>query len=424
MTITPGARISNRSTSLPTCDALIVGGGPAGLAASIALRQHGLDVVVADALTPPIDKACGEGLMPDSRRELVRLGVELTGGREFSGFCFANRNRGREDVASAEFSSGKGVGIRRLELHRQLIERAEEIGVRLKWNSRVDLRGDGELQVGGEAYQYRYLVGADGEGSRVRRWAGLENGSVGSQRLGFRRHYRVAPWSDCVEVHWGDFGQAYVTPVAENEVCVAAITSQRERHFDGILEALPYLQDKLCGQATTGRHRGAVTTTRKLYRVTRGNIALVGDASGSADAITGSGLASAFREALLLGECLGRDAIADYEAGHAKILLLPRALASMMILIDRWPWLRDHAIRVLAGSPELFARMLAVHVGEEGLGDFAVSQGARLAFRLLLPELTYSSSRRTASQQAASVEACVPPASHDAARREVCQEIA
>jgi anaerobic glycerol-3-phosphate dehydrogenase len=46
------------------CDALIVGGGPAGLASAIALRQKGLDVLVADALRPPIDKACGEGLMP------------------------------------------------------------------------------------------------------------------------------------------------------------------------------------------------------------------------------------------------------------------------------------------------------------------------------------------------------------------------
>ena len=57
------------------CDALIVGGGPAGLAAAIALRQKGLDVLVADALRPPIDKACGEGLMPDARKDLAALGI-------------------------------------------------------------------------------------------------------------------------------------------------------------------------------------------------------------------------------------------------------------------------------------------------------------------------------------------------------------
>src|SRR5271170_6389281 len=99
------ARITNRSETPLTCDVLVVGGGPAGLASGIALRQRGLDVVVADALIPPIDKACGEGLAPDSCRELLRLGVEISGGFEFSGIHFANRNHGWEDLVSARFSS-------------------------------------------------------------------------------------------------------------------------------------------------------------------------------------------------------------------------------------------------------------------------------------------------------------------------------
>ncbi|HLH33588.1 MAG TPA: hypothetical protein VKX41_02875 [Alloacidobacterium sp.] len=52
-------------------DVLIVGGGPAGL----ALRMQGADVLVVDALRPPIDKACGEGLMPDAHRDLAALGL-------------------------------------------------------------------------------------------------------------------------------------------------------------------------------------------------------------------------------------------------------------------------------------------------------------------------------------------------------------
>ncbi len=172
---------------LLTCDALIVGGDPAGLAASIALGQHGLDVVVADALIPPIDKACGEGLMPDSRRELRRLGVELSGGCEFSGIHFANRNHSREDLANAEFAAGKGLGIQRVDLHRQLMKVAEETGVRLRWGARVDFSGSEttahQVTVRGEPLRYRYLVGADGESSRVRRWAGLERGSLRSERL-------------------------------------------------------------------------------------------------------------------------------------------------------------------------------------------------------------------------------------------------
>jgi len=360
------------------CDALIVGGGPAGLAAGIALRTRGLDVVVADALRPQIDKACGEGLMPDSRRELAALGVEPSGGREFSGIHFANRTRAHEDLVTAEFSGDKGIGIRRVDLHRQLIAKAEEIGVRLKWESRVDLRP--QVTVGGEVYQYRYLVGADGESSRVRRWADLEKGTTWSERLGFRRHYRIMPWSDHVEVHWCDAGQAYVTPIAKDEICIAAVTRRRGVNFDGIIKGLPYLTARLRGQPAVGRDRGGVTTTRKLRRVTRGNIALIGDASGSADAVTGQGLASAFREAQLLANALSRDSIADYEGGHAAILRLPQTMGVAMLAMDRWPGLRDLAMRTFAVHPHLFAKLMAVHTSESAT-HFA--QGAQFGLRML-----------------------------------------
>ena len=260
----------------------------------------------------------------------------------------------------------------------------------MKWGCRVDLGDEREnsnrVVVGTEVLSYRYLVGADGEASRVRRWARLDRGSLRSQRFGFRRHYRVAPWSGEVEVHWGDLGEAYVTPVADDEVCVAALTSQRGLHFDSILSGLPYLRCKLSGRAIVGRNRGAVTTTRKLHRVTSGKVALVGDASGSADAITGTGLASAFREAMLLADSLSRDAIADYERGHGAILRLPQTMASIMISMDRRPWWRARAVRMLAANPHLFARLLAVHLGEESLLTHLVAtQGLQLGFGILAP---------------------------------------
>jgi flavin-dependent dehydrogenase len=45
-------------------DVFVIGGGPAGLAAALAVRQIGLDVIIADRAQPPIDKACGEVLCP------------------------------------------------------------------------------------------------------------------------------------------------------------------------------------------------------------------------------------------------------------------------------------------------------------------------------------------------------------------------
>ncbi len=385
--------IASEQTSLPgrfrQCDAFVVGGGPSGLAAGIALRQKGMDVVVADALAPPIDKACGEGLMPDSRRELSRLGIDINRelGYEFAGIRFASQNCDRQSAVTADFATGKGVGIRRIDLHQLLIDRAREIGVHLQWGKRVDFTSSPDAIVGDTTYRYRYLVGADGEASRVRRWAGLETGILKSERYGFRRHFRIPPWSNYVEVHWGQGCQAYVTPVGENEVSVAAISRQRGVHFDQVLAQIPWLQAKLYGCDATDRDRGAVTTSRRLKCVTRGNIALIGDASGSADAITGEGLAMVFRQALLLAESLGHDSLAHYEAEHARILKLPQRMASVMMIMDRHDWFRDRVLRMLARNPGIFARMLAVHIGEDSLPHFLMTTGYSLLWRLLIADI-------------------------------------
>ena len=61
----------------------VIGGGPAGLAAAIAARLEQFDVTLADPRTPPIDKACGEGIMPDGVEILSKLGVHIPSSATF-----------------------------------------------------------------------------------------------------------------------------------------------------------------------------------------------------------------------------------------------------------------------------------------------------------------------------------------------------
>lgn len=366
------------------CDVLIVGGGPAGLAAAIALRQRGAEVTIADALEPPIDKACGEGIMPDSRRELAQLGIDLdpSQGAEFQGILF----RDAHSTVSADFPTGRGAGIRRLTLHRLMVDRAAHLGVRMRWGTRVSLRAGEPVGIEGKAVDYGYLVGADGQSSRVRAWAGLDRGRLVSRRFGFRIHFRVTPWSPYVEIHWGEHGEAYVTPIARDEICVAAIAgSAKSTSFEHVLSGLPFLKEKLMHAAPSSRERGAVTTTRTLRRVATGNVALVGDASGSADAITGEGLAMGFRQAMLLAEAVSRNDLSLYRAGHPELLRLPQTMARAMLLMDRWHGGRARALRAFAGEPDLFARMLRVHMGEESLPRFLFRYAPKLGCRMLLP---------------------------------------
>jgi menaquinone-9 beta-reductase len=372
---------------------LIVGGGPAGLATALALRQRGVDVVVVDALRPPIDKACGEGLMPDSREALARLGVHLgpEDGAEFRGIHFANHARRHADAVTAEFMSGAGLGVRRLRLHQRMMEHAREIGVDVRWGTRASLQPGQPLTIDGKRVLYRYLIGADGQWSLVRRWAGLERGTSLSTRIGFRRHFRVKSWSNAVEVHWGDAGQAYITPVGANEICVAGVSRLATMRVDLLLATLPILKERLRGAVSTTRERGGVTMTRTLARVATADVALVGDASGSVDAITGEGLALGFRQAPLLADAIERGDLELYNEGHPKILKLPERMARLMLAMDRWPSFRDRAIGLLATEPWLFRRIVGVHVGDEPLAHFLRQQALHIALRLAVPGFGRSS---------------------------------
>jgi 2-polyprenyl-6-methoxyphenol hydroxylase-like FAD-dependent oxidoreductase len=192
-------------------EVFIIGGGPAGLATAIAARQRGLRVTLADGSRPPIDKPCGEGLMPDGRRALARLGVEIPAesSHPFRGIRFVSGGLS----VDASFPHFGAVGVRRTILHGLMAERAEAAGVDLLWQTPVTgIHAEGVL-LGGQLVRSRWVVGADGGQSLVRRWAGLDRYLSNSTRYAFRRHYRVAPWSDCMEIHWGTKFQVYVKPV-------------------------------------------------------------------------------------------------------------------------------------------------------------------------------------------------------------------
>lgn len=361
-------------------DVFVVGGGPAGLAAAIAARSRGFQVIVADGAKPPIAKACGEGLLPDAVAALSELGVEL---RETDG-CVLRGLRFRDEVSSvsAPFPSGHGLGVRRETLHQRMIERARDCGVSFLWNTPVMGIDEQGALAGGNKIRARWVIGADGSGSRVRRWSGLRTYVPQRSRFAFRLHYRLEPWSNFIEIYWGEKVQAYVTPVGSKEICVVLIFSRQNVRFEEMLRSFPELLERLDGAPWASSERGAATSMFQLERVCGGNVALVGDASGSVDAITGEGLALSFKQATALAAALAEDDLDQYQKAHRRLFQRPRLMGELLLLLDRRSGLRKRALRALEASPQLFERMLAYHVGESGTLQVATA-GAFFGLRFL-----------------------------------------
>jgi len=363
-----------------TTDIFVIGGGPAGLATAIAARQRGFDVVVADGAQPPIDKPCGEGLMPDGRAALEKLRIRIPTevAHPFRGIRFVSGGLS----VDASFPNGDGIGMRRTVLHRIMVAKAEAVGVSLLWQTPVSgLHSEG-VQLGKHIVRSRWVVGADGGHSLVRLWTDLDRYRYDRTRFAFRRHYRVSPWNDCMELHWGPRCQIYVTPVAADEVCVALISRDPHLRLDAALTAFPELASRLHGAEPSSVERGAISATHKLHRVYRGCVALVGDASGTVDAITGEGLCLSFRQAEVLAECFATDNLERYQQVHPELARRPVLMARLMLTLDWKTSFRQRVMRAFGSDQRLFSRMLAMHVGALSPMEFATN-GLSLGWRML-----------------------------------------
>lgn len=362
-------------------DLAIVGAGPAGLATAIAAHQRGLHAIVVDCAEPPVDKACGEGIMPDGLAALATLGIHLpaSAGAPFQGIRFVSE----PDEVRADFSSGLGFGFRRPVLHSLLIDQAHSRGIEVRWKQRVDGISSRSLIVNGEPIRSRFIIGADGITSKIRKLANLEDGRVIRRRYGFRRHYSVAPWSPYVEVHWAGRGQMYVTPIGSEAICVAFITADQHLHFDEALADFPQLDARLRNVEPATRLKGALTLTRRLRNVYRDNVALIGDASGSPDAITGDGLSMSFKQAVALVDAIVAGDLAAYQKAHRRIARLPVFMGELMLTMSDHPAFRRRVFSVFDQYPRYFERMLAIHTGAQSPLKFGVGNTLSLGWRLL-----------------------------------------
>lgn len=357
-------------------DVAVIGGGPAGLATAIGAAMRGLSVHVFDKQRFPIDKACGEGLMPTGLSALERLGalkfLDRAESAPFRSITYVQETGTR---AVGVLPEPGGLGVRRLALSAALLQRAREAGVVL--HEQTGVRGHlhtergVEIETDSERVVAAVLIGADGLNSMTRQREGLAGPVASQRRFGVRRHVKVRPWADTVEVHFSDGVEAYVTPAGAERVGVAFLWDaggvSEDSGFDSLLGRFPELAERVRGAEFDSSSRGAGPLLQHVRRRVSKRFALVGDAAGYVDAITGEGLTQAFEASEALVAVLPAviasggtvEAFAAYESAAEKSFVRYARLANSLLWLARRPALRKVTIGALARSPALFRRVLS-----------------------------------------------------------------
>lgn len=351
-------------------DVIVIGGGPVGMSTAIQGALVGMTVCVLEPKHGPIDKACGEGLMPGALAGLERIGIDPVGA-DMRGISYTDGQR----YVSADFAEGLGRGVRRTELHRCLRVRADALGVTFIDASMRGLTQDDQgvtvtVSSGHAPLRARYAVGADGLHSRTRRLLGLER-SASSQRLphlgkpirppdaakrrrfGYRQHFLLEPWTDRVEVHWGRHAEVYVTPVAGDTIGVAVLSTSAGSFADH-LAAFPNLMDRLSGADPASDLRGSGPLRQQVRSRAKGRVLLVGDAGGYVDALTGEGLAVGLAQAKVAVETLRADAPERYPGLARRVSWRSTALTSTLLYATKSKRLRSAVVPASARIPWAF----------------------------------------------------------------------
>jgi flavin-dependent dehydrogenase len=304
-------------------------------------------VVVVEPRSGPIDKACGEGIAHSAFEYLTRLGVELDG-HPFHGIRYLD---GTHQV-DARFTAGPGLGVRRTTLQTALLKRLAELNVPVI-RDRVGPITQNTTSVTAANHTARYLAAADGLHSSIRRQLALCRVGATEVRRGLRQHFTVAPWTDLVEVYWSRPGEAYVTPVANDLVGVAILTSARGT-FDSHLDAFPALKRRLCDAKAASAVMGAGPLRQRVHARTAGRVLLVGDAAGYVDALTGEGIAVALRTSAELVDCIRADRPQDYEAAWRRVSWECRLLTASLLWARNRPLLAPRIVPAAAALPGVY----------------------------------------------------------------------
>ena len=352
-------------------DALILGGGPAGATTALLLARAGHRVMLCEAHAVLRERVCGMYLCPAGVTLLDRLGIlhRLDPARRLLGMVMVAPDLRRLETyfPPGDTAPSFGLALPRPALDLRLLELAAEAGAELRFGCRP-----GRLERSAEGWRAllpdetevsaSVLIGADGRKSATARLLGL---SLPVRRSRTAIHIerptrRAAP--PLGQMHVFDDG-AYVglDPVSPDHINVSFVCDPdalrglpvvdfindhiaRSPHLAELIEPLPPSARPVATFPASARVRAAAVA----------DAALVGDASGYIDPLTGEGIYAAMWTADALAQTLSEGwsdrptALARYAQIRARQQRAKSQLCELFQGIICRPWLADLALWALA----------------------------------------------------------------------------
>lgn len=361
------------------CDVLVVGAGPAGTAAALALRRDGRTVMVIDKARFPRDKCCGDGLTTLALRELEKLGLEPSAvdGWFDVGAAYIRSPSGREIVAPLPKSGLYAAVAPRQALDAELVATAQRAGASV-------LDGHGfvaidrthpehlDVQVEGiGTVRCRYVIAADGMWSPVRKALGATIPQYRGEWHAFRQYasHVTGPAANRLIVWFEPDllpGYAWSFPLPGNRVNIGfGVLRDGERKVRDMgalwldLLARPHVVEALGADfQLEGRHTAWPIPARiDAISLTADRVFFVGDAAAATDVMTGEGIGQALLTGRLAAEAIAAHgasepqlAAASYERQVAQHLFADHRMSKLLGSVLKYPIGARGAIRVVSMS--------------------------------------------------------------------------
>jgi len=362
-------------------DLLVVGSGPAGVAAALTAHRLGRSVVCVDRAVFPRDKTCGDGLTAGALRLLEDLGVAVPGlaTTQPVDTVVLEGPTGRRVTLPLPTDGHHAVVTTRADLDAALVAHARAAGITVREGEAVtavtaDHHGV-TVTHGDHTTRARFVVAADGHYSTVRRLVDPDDvAGLGSWHA-FRQYFRGVHDPRLWVLFEADLlpGYAWVFPLPDGRANVGfGVLRDRDTSGKALaalwrdLFARPALRAVLGPDAEPeDRHRAwPIPATFVPARTTVGRVLFAGDAAGVVDPMTGEGIAQALETGGLAARAVAAggpvaQVAAQYRTSVTRALgrdlrfaaLLQQVLrsragtAAALALVDLSPWTRRNFAR-------------------------------------------------------------------------------